>query len=268
MNDALVLAESDGRGVLTLTLNRPDVFNAYNEAMLDGLARALDRAVGDPVVRVVLLRGAGRHFQAGADVAWLKEVGGYDLARNVEVSLATTRAVQALNACPKPTIALVHGACYGGGVGLVAASDVAIATESAAFALTEVRWGVVPAPIMPQLVAAMGVRALRRYGITGERFDAREARRIGLIHEVCPEDGLDAAAAPVIDALLRSAPDAVREAKAMALAEAGLELSEQRIMALALQGAAKRASPEAAEGLRSFLDKRPARWVPGETADG
>jgi methylglutaconyl-CoA hydratase len=156
----------------------------------------------------------------------------------------------------------VQGACYGGGVGLVACCDVAIATEAASFALTEVRWGVIPAPILPQLCAAMGVRSLRRYAVSGERFTARAAERIGLIHEVCPEGGLDAAAAPIIDALLQSAPDAAADSKLLLLEQAGLQLSEQQVRALALQAAAKRASPEAAEGLQSFQDKRKPSWYP------
>ena len=170
--------------------------------------------------------------------------------------------MRGLNEFPVPTIALVHGACYGGGVGMVACCDVRIATETAAFALTEVRWGVIPAPIIPQLCAAMGVSSLRRYGITGERFDAHEARRIGLIHEVCAEDGLDRAAAPIIEAILRSAPEAVRATKRLVLAEARLELSEQDVEALAAQAAVKRASPEAAEGLASFRAETRCGLVP------
>ncbi|HEX6143091.1 MAG TPA: enoyl-CoA hydratase-related protein [Geminicoccaceae bacterium] len=264
MSAALVLRAVDERGVATVTLNRPEVSNAYNEALLEALQAAVGDLATDPGVRVVVLRGAGRHFQAGADLAWLKEVGGYDLARNVEMSLKTTRAVQALNVCAKPTVALVHGACYGGGVGLVAACDVAIATVGATFALTEVRFGLIPAPIIPQLVAALGVRALRRYGITGERFDAAAAERIGLVHEICPAGGLDEAVAPLIDALLRSAPSAVERSKRMVLEEAGLDLSERRIRALAVEGALKRASPEAAEGLSSFLEKRQPAWYRGD----
>jgi methylglutaconyl-CoA hydratase len=156
----------------------------------------------------------------------------------------------------------VQGACYGGGVGLVACCDVAIATESASFALTEVRWGVIPAPIVPQLCAAIGVRSLRRYAVSGERFTARAAERIGLIHEICPEGGLDDAAASIVDALLQSAPDAAAESKLLVLEQAGLQISEQQVRALALQAAVKRASPEAAEGLLSFHEKRKPAWYP------
>jgi methylglutaconyl-CoA hydratase len=256
----IVLSRVDGRGVATITLNRPEVHNAYDGALIDALLGALEALAADPRVRVLVLQGNGRHFQAGADLSWLKQVAGAALEDNVAFSRRTTAAMRGLNEFPVPTIALVHGACYGGGVGMVAGCDVRIATETAAFALTEVRWGVIPAPIIPQLCAAMGVASLRRYGITGERFDAHEARRIGLIHEVCAEGGLDRAAAPIIEAILRSAPEAVRATKRLVLAQAGLALSEQDVEALAAQAAVKRASPEAAEGLASFQQKRDPVW--------
>jgi methylglutaconyl-CoA hydratase len=260
MASDIVLSSIDRDGVATITLNRPEVHNAYNGALIDALAAGLEALAGDPRVRLLVLRASGRHFQAGPDLAWRREVAGFALADNVAFSRRTTEAMRALNAFPRPTLALVHGACYGGGVGMVAACDVAIATASASFALTEVRWGVIPAPIIPQLCAAIGVRSLRRYGITGERFDANEARRIGLIHEVCPDDGLDRAAAPVIDAIRRSAPEAVRDSKRLVLAHAGLDLTVQEVEALSVQAAVKRASREAADGLESFLDKRDPPW--------
>jgi methylglutaconyl-CoA hydratase len=256
----IVLRDVDGRGVATVTLNRPDVHNAYDGALIDALIAALEALSVDPSVRVLVLRANGKHFQAGADLAWLKKVAGFTVDDNLAFSRRTTAAIRGLNEFPKPTIALVHGACYGGGVGMVAGCDVRIATETAAFALTEVRWGVIPAPIIPQLCAAMGVSSLRRYGITGERFDAAEARRIGLVHEVCDDDGLDQAARPIIEAILKSAPEAVEQSKRMVLAEAGLALSEQRGEALAAQAAIKRASAEAAEGLASFQEKRDPAW--------
>jgi methylglutaconyl-CoA hydratase len=236
------------------------VHNAYDGSLIDALISALEALAADPRVRVLVLRGNGTHFQAGADLAWLQKVAGFALEDNVAFSRKTTAAMRGLNEFPAPTIALVHGACYGGGVGMVACCDVRIATESASFALTEVRWGVIPAPIIPQLCAAMGIASLRRYGITGERFDAHEARRIGLVHEVCADDGLDPAAAPIIEALLRSAPEAVRETKRLVLAQAGLALSEHHVETLAAQAAIRRASPEAAEGLASFEGKRDPAW--------
>jgi methylglutaconyl-CoA hydratase len=263
MAENVVLSALDERGIATLTLNRPEVHNAYNGAMIDALVEEVGALAADPRVRLLVLRANGRHFQAGADLAWLREVAGYTLEDNVAFSRRTTLAMRALNAFPRPTLVLVQGACYGGGVGMVACCDVAIASASARFALTEVRWGVIPAPIIPQLCAAMGVRSLRRYGITGEPFDAEEARRIGLIHEVCADDALDQAAAPIIEASLQSAPEAARASKALVLAQAGLELSDQQVEALAVQAAARRASAEAAEGLASFREKRAPSWYAG-----
>jgi methylglutaconyl-CoA hydratase len=263
----IVLREVDGRGVATVTLNRPEVHNAYDGALIDGLIEALEALAADPRVRLLVLRGNGRHFQAGADLAWLRQIAGAALADNVAFSRRTTAAMRGLNEFPAPTIALVHGACYGGGVGMVACCDVRIATATASFALTEVRWGVIPAPIVPQLGAAMGA-SLRRYGVTGERFDAKEARRIGLIHEICAADGLERAAAPIVEAILRGAPEAVRATKRLVLAEAGLALSAQQVEALAALAALTRASAEAAEGLASFAQKRDPAWyrAPDEPA--
>ena len=260
MTRDVVLSSVDERGVATVTLNRPEVHNAYNGALIDGLSATIEALAHDPRVRVMVLRATGKHFQAGADLGWLREVAGFELADNVAFSRRTTAAMHGLNAFPRPTIALVHGACYGGGVGMVASCDIAIATESASFALTEVRWGVIPAPIIPQLCAAIGVRNLRRYGISGERFDARAAKEIGLIHEICAAGALDEAAAPIVDSILRSAPEAVRDSKRLVLAHAGLDLTEQQIEALSVQAAVKRASGEAAAGLESFLDKRDPPW--------
>lgn len=262
MSGSMVLSALDGRGIATLTLNRPERHNAYDGPLIEQLTAALGALEADPGVRVLLLRATGRHFQAGADVDWLRRMGEASLDDNLAFSLRTTEAMRALNAFPRPTVALVHGACMGGGVGLVAACDVAIATEGASFALSEVRRGIIPAPIIPQLCAAVGVRELRRYGITGERFDAREARRIGLIHEVCPEGGLDAAAAPIVDAILMGGPQAITESKALVLARGGLAISDGEVRSLAAQAALRRASPEADEGLRSFLEKRDPSWYP------
>jgi methylglutaconyl-CoA hydratase len=262
MSQNVVLSTVDDRGVATITLNRPEIHNAYDERLIDELAGTLQGLREDRQVRVVVLRGNGKHFQAGADLNCLRRLASATPEQNFAFSLRTTEAMRRLNAFPRPTMALVQGACYGGGVGLVACCDVAIATESASFALTEVRWGVIPAPIVPQLCAAIGVRSLRRYAVSGERFTARTAERIGLIHEICPEGGLDDAAASIVDALLQSAPDAAAESKLLVLEQAGLQISEQQVRALALQAAVKRASPEAAEGLLSFHEKRKPAWYP------
>ena len=203
----LVLLNIDGRGVATATLNRPEVGNAYNEELLAALIDGLQALAPDPAVRCLVLRGAGRHFQAGADINWLGRAANYGPEQNYAASMATTRAMQLLNEFPKPTIALVHGACFGGGAGMVCCVDVAFATPDALFGLTEVRVGVAPTPISTHMVHAMGLRHTRRYALTGERFDAQEALRIGLVHEVVPADRMEAKLGDVLEAVFLSGPN-------------------------------------------------------------
>lgn len=260
MEGDVVLAGVDRRGVATVTLNRPERNNAYNGAVIQALVDCFSRFREDPQVRVVVLRGNGRHFQAGADLAWLKHCAGMPADFNHAFSTLTVTALRGLQHFPKPTVALVHGACYGGGVGLAAACDVVVATEDASFALTEVRFGVIPAPVLVQLIGAMGFPALRRYGITAERFNAGEARRMGLVHELCPPGDLDRAAEPIVEELLRNGSKAMAETKRLTLELAGLSVPDKVADDLARQAAEIRASPEAAEGLASFLEKRPPSW--------
>lgn len=261
--EGTVLCEVDRRGVATVTLNRPDRNNAYNGEVIGGLLEAFGRLGSDDAVRVVLIRGNGRHFQAGADLGWLKEIGKLSPEENVVVSRRTASAIRGLTEFPKPTVALVHGGCFGGGTGIVAAADVVIASDDAIFSITEARWGVMAGIIVPQLNAAMGVRNVRRYALTCERFGADEAQAMGLVHQVCPEGGLDAAAAPVVDALLMSAPEAAAQTKRRALLEAGLVVGDAHFEALIVEHSAKRQTAEAVEGLASFLEKRPPSWYPG-----
>ena len=254
MTSPTVLWQTDPRGVASVTLNRPEVNNAYDAALIQGLHDAMDALQG---VKVVVLRGAGRHFQAGADLKWIRGVAGKGAAENEQASRATAMAVHRLNTLPVPTVALVQGGCFGGGTGIVAACDVVIAADNAMFSIAETRWGLTAAIILPQLADAIGARQVRRYALSGERFDAEEARRIGLVHEVVPLAGLEAAGAKMVDQLLQNAPRANAETKATALRYAwGATDLEGLIKA----HAAKRRSEEAAEGLASFVEKRPARW--------
>jgi len=208
--DPPVLSETDARGVGTVTLNRPGVNNAYDADMIEGLLDAIGRLGADPAVRVIVIRGNGRLLQAGADLNWLAQVSEAGEEENLEVSRKTTDAVRFLDTCPKPTLALVHGGCFGGGIGILAACDVVIASEEALFSISEVRWGLIPGPIVPQLAAKIGVGQLRRYALTGERFAAAEAKRIGLVSETCDTGALDQTAAPIIESLLRNGPQARR----------------------------------------------------------
>ena len=260
MTEPIVLTEVDARGVASVILNRVEVHNAYNGDLIDTLSAALQDLATDPNVRVLVLRANGKHFQAGADINWLKATAAFDAAQNLDFSKRTVDAVRTLDAFPCPSVALVHGACYGGGVGMVAACDIALACESAVFALTEVRIGVLPAPIAPQLAAAIGERALRRYGLSGERFDSAEAHRIGLIHDVCPDGGLDEAAAPILESLLLGGPQAIAASKQLIAEVAGTGVDDKLAERLSKLAAATRVSEEAGEGLSAFLEKRRPAW--------
>ena len=260
MRNETVLWSVDPRGVATLTLNRPEVNNAYDEALIQGLHDAMDALGAKPGVRVVVLRGAGRHFQAGADLKWIARVASQPAEENERASRATAMAVHRLNTLPVPTLALVQGGCFGGGTGIVAACDVVIAAEDAMFSIAETRCGLMAGVILPQLADAIGARQVRRYALTGERFGAEEARRIGLVHEVVPAAELPAAGDRMVSQLLQNAPQANAQTKAVALEFAWGALDEPVLERLVVQHAAKRRSREAAEGLASFAEKRPARW--------
>jgi len=256
-----VLWALDARGVATVTLNRPEVNNAYNGELIEGLLAAMDALAGAAGLRAVVIKGAGRHFQAGADLKWVNAVRTASPEENIRVSRATADAVQRLNRTPVPTIALVQGGCFGGGTGIVAACDVVVAADNAIFSIAEARWGLTAAIIIPQLNDAMGMRQVRRYALTGERFGAAEARRIGLVHEVVPLAELEAAGARIVGHVLENAPDALAQTKAHVLAATFADLDEQAFAALVAAHAAKRQTAEAAEGLTSFAEKRAGRWA-------
>jgi methylglutaconyl-CoA hydratase len=257
-----VLWSIDGRGVASVVLNRPEVNNAYDGDLIQGLLAAMDALAKADGLRAIVIKGNGRHFQAGADLKWIDAVRTASQEENIRVSRATAEAVQRLNLAPVPTVGLVHGGCFGGGTGIIAACDVAIAADNAIFSIAEVRWGLTAAIILPQLADAIGVRQLRRYALTGERFGAEEARRIGLVHEVVPHAELEAAGARIIAHLLENGPDAMGETKALAMRSAAANLDAAAFDRLIESHAAKRRTPEAAEGLASFAQKRAARWNP------
>jgi methylglutaconyl-CoA hydratase len=255
-----VLLDIDQRGVAQLVLNRPERNNAYDGALILALSAALDRLGGMRGLRAVVISGRGRHFQAGADLNWIDAVRAGSREENIAVSRATARAIWRLNAAPLPTIALVHGACFGGGTGLIAACDVVIAAEDAVFSIAEVRWGLTPSIIIPQLNDAIGVRQVRRYALTGERFSAPEAWRIGLVHEIVPAAELQAAGARIVDAVLQNGPQAIAQTKTLSFESAWGYLDDASFTRLVELHADKRQSAEAAEGLASFAEKRAARW--------
>jgi methylglutaconyl-CoA hydratase len=257
---APVLFSTDSRGVARVILNRPERNNAYDGDLIQALLAALDALDNTRGLRAVIISGNGRHFQAGADLKWIDVVRKASREDNIAASRATAQAIWRLNRAPVPTIALVQGACFGGGTGLLAACDVVIAARDATFSIAEVRWGLTAAIIIPQLNDAIGVRQVRRYALTGERFDAAEARRIGLVHEIVPPDELEAAGARIVDQIVQNGPQAIAQTKALALGSAWAHLDDNAFTRLVESHADKRLSAEAAEGLASFAEKRAAAW--------
>jgi methylglutaconyl-CoA hydratase len=214
-------------------------------------------------LRAVVLKGNGKHFQAGADLKWINAVRKSSAGENLRVSRATAEAVQRLNVAPVPTLALVHGGCFGGGTGMIAACDIVLAAENAVFSIAEVRWGLHASIIIPHLADAIGVRQLRRYALTGERFDAQEAVRIGLAHRMVSLNELEAEGARMVEHLLANGPEAIAQTKAWILKSAWADLDADKFAALIDSHSAKRQSPEAGEGLASFAEKRAGRWSRG-----
>ena len=247
--------------VARLRLERPEVHNAFDDGLVAALTRALESLADADEVRVVLLEGAGASFSAGADLNWMRGMVAAGEAENRADALALARLMRTLDTLPKPTIARVHGAAFGGGVGLVACCDIAIGTPEAKFGLTESRLGLLPAVISPYVIAAIGARQARRYFATAEIFDAAEALRVGLLHQVVAAGDLDAAVQRQVDLLVKAAPLATAEAKSLVRRMASGGDGESIDMANAELIARLRVSPEGQEGLSAFLDKRKPAWT-------
>ena len=247
--------------VARVTLARPDVRNAFDDVLVAELTSVFLDFVGDRETRVVLLAGQGPSFCAGADIAWMRRAGGYSREENEADAERMARMLRAIDSCPKPVIALAHGAAIGGGVGLVAAADIAIAAEGTVFSLAEVKLGILPSVISPYVLRAIGPRVARDLFLTGDRFDAKEAFRIGLVHAVVPPADLELAARRKVESLLSSGPEAVEVAKRLIGQVAGKTPDEA--MPLTVRTIAeRRASEEGKEGLSAFLEKRPPSWAP------
>jgi methylglutaconyl-CoA hydratase len=262
MTDAFLVTERRADGSAQITLNRPEIHNAFDDRLMAELTATLAALAHDDAVRVIVLTGRGKSFSAGADLNWMRRTSSYDKAENLADARALAKLMAVLNELPKPTIARVNGAALGGGTGLVACCDIAVASSHAMFGTTEVRLGLIPAVIGPYVVAAIGVRQARRLMLTGERIGAAEAARIGLVHEVVAADELDAATATVLDHLLKGGPHALAAAKRLVHDLAGRPIDAELIDDTALRIAALRATAEAREGLAAFLDKRQANWLP------
>lgn len=247
--------------VARLRLDRAALHNAFDASLIAALTAALEQVARDADVRVVVIEGAGASFSAGADLNWMRAMAGASEAENRDDALALARLMRTLDELPKPTIARVHGAAFGGGVGLVACCDIAIGVPAAKFGLTESRLGLLPAVISPYVINAIGARNARRYFATAEIFDAAEAQRIGLLHDVVAADELDAAVDRQIALLLKAAPFASADAKRLVREVAAAPDRDRLDHDNAALIAALRVSPEGQEGLSAFLDKRPASWV-------
>ena len=247
--------------VLTLTLSRPDIRNAFNDEVIAEITAAFRDAASRAEVRAVVLAAVGPAFCAGADLNWMRRMADYTRAENLLDAAALAEMLRVMYECPKPTIARIQGDVYAGGMGLVAACDMAVSVDTANFCLSEVKLGLIPATISPYVIRAMGARAAHRYFLTAERFDANEAHRIGFVHAVVSADALDAKVAELTGALSNASPNAVRSCKRLVQDVAGLPI-EAPLIARTVEGIADiRTSSEGREGVQSFLQKRKPSWL-------
>lgn len=247
-------------GIARITMARAEKHNAFDDVLIAELSDMFVRVGADDAVRVVVLAGEGKSFSAGADLGWMQRMADYSDAENLDDARALAEMMRVLNEMPKPTIARVQGAAFGGGVGLVAACDIAIASEAANFCLSEVRLGLIPSVVSPYVVEAIGARAARRYFQTAERFSADEACVLGLVHEVVPAEGLDERVAEMIAALSANGPAAMAAAKDLIRRVGSGPVDAAMIEDTAQRIADIRATDEGREGLSAFLEKREAAW--------
>jgi methylglutaconyl-CoA hydratase len=255
-----VRVSTDARGVATVTLANPERHNAFDDGMIAALRNTFEALGTDASVRVVILAAEGRSFSAGADLNWMRRMADYGVEENLEDARALAQMLRSLDTLPRPTIARVQGAAFGGAVGLVSCCDIAIGTPRASFSLSEVKIGLVPATIAPYVVAAIGARAARRYFQSAERFDAAQALALGLLSEVVEEERLDAAIDAMVEALLANGPAAVSAAKKLVCDVSGRPVDAELMEVTSRLIAEIRVSEEGQEGLGAFLEKRPPRW--------
>jgi len=253
-------------GVAVVTMARERVRNAFNESMIGELDAAFGELGADAAVRAIVLAGRGPVFCAGADLEWMARMADFTAEENRRDALQLARMLRTIHECPKPTLARVHGDAYGGGLGLVAACDMAFAARGAAFCLSEAKLGLIPATIGPYVVRAIGRRQALRYFQTAERFDGPEALRIGLVHALVAPERLDACISEVLEALSQTSPQAAREAKRLVHDIAGQPLTERLLADTADRIAAARGSEDGREGVRAFLQKRKPRWQVGRAS--
>lgn len=246
--------------VATIWMNRPEVHNAFDEALIADLTAACRQLDADDSVRAVVLAGRGKSFSAGADLAWMKRAASYTVEENLTDAGALAAMLRTLADMKKPTVARVQGAALGGGTGLTAACDIAIASSTAVFATSEVKFGIIPSAISPYVLRAIGPRQALRYFQSAERFDAARARELGLVHEVVAPDALDAKVAEVVVSLLQCGPKAQGAAKELIRAVAHQPIGDAVVADTVQRIAHLRATPEAKEGVAAFLEKRAPNW--------
>lgn len=249
------------QSVATVTLNRPEVRNAFNEMVIAELTQVFHALGQNPEVRVIVLAANGPAFCAGADLNWMKKMSTYSEEENLVDAQKLAEMMYQIYGCPKPVIAKIHGDCYAGGMGLVAVCDIAVAAEQAQFCLSEVKLGLTPATISPYVIKAMGANAARRYFITAERFSAREAYRIGFVHEAVNSEKLDETVEQLVKAIVNNSPNAVTEAKWLVDEITNAEIDEEMLAYTAERIAEIRTSAEGREGVAAFLEKRKPGWV-------
>ncbi len=249
-------------GVMQITMSRPDVFNAFDEAMIEELGLAFEQLINDDSVRVIVLAGTGKHFSAGADLKWMHRASQESREWNLADARRFAAMLGRIDSCPKPTLARIQGAALGGGVGLACACDIAIAADNASFAISEAKFGILPAVIGPYLINAVGKRHARRLALTMTRIRVTEAQALGLVHQVSGIDELDTAVDTCVQEILAGGPQSQAEIKSFfEKLEVGPVTSEVR--ELSAQTISRvRGSDEAREGFAAFLDKRPANWIP------
>ncbi|MBV8260374.1 MAG: enoyl-CoA hydratase/isomerase family protein [Paraburkholderia sp.] len=246
--------------VATVTLNRPEVRNAFNEAMIADITAAFTALGARDGVRAIVLAGNGKAFCAGADLNWMRKMAGYSDEENRADALRLAHMLSAVYRCPKPVVARVHGDVYAGGMGLVCAADIVVAVETAHFCLSEARLGLMPATIAPYVIRALGEQASRRYFLTAEAFDCATAQRLGLVTEAVNPEELDTTVQRITETLCANSPNAVRECKQLVQEVAGQTIDNTLIEDTAVRIARIRASEEGRDGVSSFLEKRTPRW--------
>ena len=260
---APVLLRRRAEGIAELVLNRPEKRNAFDDSIIQELITRIEQADQDPAIKVVVLRSEGKHFSAGADLAWMRRMANNSHAENLEDARQLGRLLESLNALSKPTIALVQGAAYGGAVGLAAACDIVIASAQAQFCLSEVKLGLIPAVISPYVVRAIGERQCRRYFITAEVFSAEDALKFGLVHLIADSnETMETRCDELLEQMSRNGPMAMQAAKSLIMAVSHKPIDAAVIEDTARRIADIRVSEEGQEGLGAFLDKRPATWIP------